>query len=353
MSLRSVTSSARRQQEAEVATAQERERAAAAAATTAWAARLAAAKLAAARAKVEAAEAADAARAAAAELEALRGSRAGNSASVDDNTDEELRLAREAPREQVAQWAAAHPHGGARGGNPDRCRRADGAPGEGARGGSPDWRRHASDAPGGGDRVDGDRSLYRRRGSPSRDRYHGRRMAQAIVRDIGLGGGWPTLTKTNYVEWAAVMRVRVQVRHMWEAVRYDDVDYHEDRRSLDALIAAVPPEMQFSLSQKRTAKEAWDAIAATRIGSDRARKATLQALHKEWENLTFKSGEDVDDFALRLNTLLQKMAQFDNDTYDEERVVEKLFRCIPEKYKQIARNLSIESLLDLSTMTIE
>jgi hypothetical protein len=129
-------------------------------------------------------------------------------------------------------------------------------------------------------------------------------MAQTIVRDIGPGGGWPTLTKTNYVEWAAVMRVRLQVRHMWEAVRYGDVDYHEDRRALDALIAAVPPEMQFSLSQKRTAKEAWDAIAATRIGNDRARKTTLQALRKEWENLAFKPGEDVDDFALRLNTLL-------------------------------------------------
>jgi hypothetical protein len=48
---------------------------------------------------------------------------------------------------------------------------------------------------------------------------------------------------------------------------------------------------------------------------------------------------------------LQKMLQFGDDTYDEERAVEKLFRCIPEKYKQIAR--SIESLLDLSTMTIE
>jgi hypothetical protein len=176
-------------------------------------------------------------------------------------------------------------------------------------------------------------------------------MAQAIVRDIGPSGGWPTLTKTNYVEWAAVMRVRLQVRHMWETVRYGDVDYHEARRALDALIAAVPPEMQFSLLQKWTAKEAWDAIAATRIGSDRARKTTLQALRKEWENLAFKPVEDVDDFALRLNTLLQKMVQFGDDTYDEEIAVEKLFHCIPEKYKQIAR--SIESLLDLSTMTIE
>jgi hypothetical protein len=170
---------------------------------------LAAAELAAARAKVEAAEAADAARAAAAELEVLHGSRAGSFASVDDNTDEELRLAREAAREQTAQWAAAHPHGGARGSSPDRRRRADGAPGEGARGGSLDGRRRAGGAPGGGDRVDGDRGLYRRRDSPSPDRYHGRRMAQAIVRDIGPDSGCPTLTKTNYVEWAAVMRVRL------------------------------------------------------------------------------------------------------------------------------------------------
>jgi hypothetical protein len=109
--------------------------------------------------------------------------------------------------------------------------------------------------------------------------------------------------------------------------------------------------MQFSLSKKRTAKEAWDAIAAARISSDRARKTTLQALHKEWENLAFKPGEDVDDFALRRNTLQQKMVQFSDDTYDEESAVEKLFWCIPEKYKQIAR--SIESLLDLFTISIK
>jgi hypothetical protein len=45
------------------------------------------------------------------------------------------------------------------------------------------------------------------------------------------------------------------------------------------------------------------------------------------------------------------MVQFSDDTYGEERAIEKLFRCIPEKYKLIAR--SIESLLDLSTMSIK
>jgi hypothetical protein len=97
---------------------------------------------------------------------------------------------------------------------------------------------------------------------------------------------------------------------MLEAIQYGDVDYDEDRRVLDALVVVVPPEMQFSLSQKETAKEAWDTIAAARIDSDRARKSTLQALRKGWENLGFKPSEDINDFALRLNTLMQKPVQF-------------------------------------------
>jgi hypothetical protein len=48
------------------------------------------------------------------------------------------------------------------------------------------------------------------------------------------------------------------------------------------------------------------------------------------------------------------MVQFGDNTYDEERAVEKLFRCIPEKYNQIARSIeSLLDLLDLSTMSIE
>jgi hypothetical protein len=57
--------------------------------------------------------------------------------------------------------------------------------------------------------VDGDRNLYRRRVSPSPDRYHDHHGIQAIVSDVGPCGGWPTLTKINYVEWVAVMRVRL------------------------------------------------------------------------------------------------------------------------------------------------
>jgi hypothetical protein len=123
-SQRTVALSAQHRQEAEVATAEERERAAAeTAATAARAAMLAMTELAAARAEVEAAAAMDATRAAAAELKALRASSTDSSVSTDDDRDNELKLAREAAREQAAQWATAHPQG-RRGGSLDGQGRA-------------------------------------------------------------------------------------------------------------------------------------------------------------------------------------------------------------------------------------
>jgi hypothetical protein len=67
------------------------------------------AELAAARAEVEATAVTDVACAATAELEALRASSTDSSVSADDDRDNELKLAREAAREQKAQWAVVHP----------------------------------------------------------------------------------------------------------------------------------------------------------------------------------------------------------------------------------------------------
>jgi hypothetical protein len=113
-SQRSVASSVQHRQEAEVAATEECERAAVeTAATAARAARLAMAELAATRAEVEAAAAADAARAAAAELEALRVSSIGSSVSADDDRDNELKLARDAPATLRAGACAAAAQTGA------------------------------------------------------------------------------------------------------------------------------------------------------------------------------------------------------------------------------------------------
>jgi hypothetical protein len=201
------------------------------------AARLVMAELAAARAEVEAATTTDAARAAVAELEALYASSTGSSVSSDDDRDNELKLARAATREQAAQWAAAHPQR-CRGGSPDGRGCAGGAPGEAARcgrapdgGGSQERRGRA------GGWVDGDRDLYIWRGSPSLDRYLGHHGIQAIVKDVGPDGGWPTLTKANYVEWATSHRWRRSQLCSWHTQASSYLQWHRPQRLSSTLMS--------------------------------------------------------------------------------------------------------------------
>ena len=146
------------------------------------------------------------------------------------------------------------------------------------------------------------------------------------------------------------MKVKLEARGLWDAVEYGDADRQDDRMALDAILSAVPAEMIRTLGVKKTSKEAWEAIKTMHVGSDRTRKATLQRLRREWELLSFRVGEHVDDFALRLSGLMSSLNTY-GDTIDEQRAVEKLLRVVPKKYSQIA--LSIETLLDTVELTIE
>jgi hypothetical protein len=104
------------------------------------------------------------------------------------------------------------------------------------------------------------------------------------------------------------------------------------------------------LAVKDTAKEAWDAIKTIRVGADRVRDSKAQNFRKQYEDLRFKSGESVDDFGLRLQELVHQL-DIHGDPIDDKKVILKYLRIVPKKYKQMAR--SIESLLDLNTMSIE
>ena len=52
------------------------------------------------------------------------------------------------------------------------------------------------------------------------------------IKDIG-GAGWPMLTKTNYGTWAALMRLMLKGRHLWDAVDHGYVDEDDDLMALE------------------------------------------------------------------------------------------------------------------------
>ena len=73
-------------------------------------------------------------------------------------------------------------------------------------------------------------------------------------------------------------------------------------------------------------------------------------LKQEYANLKFKDGESVENFSLPLQSLICKLRSH-GVTIDEEETVSKYLHLMLVKYIQIA--LSIETVLDLSTLTIE
>jgi hypothetical protein len=86
------------------------------------------------------------------------------------------------------------------------------------------------------------------------------------------------------------------------------------------------------------------------VSVDRVREAHRQKLRKEFENITFKSGEAVEDFALRLSSILSELQSL-GDAMTELAAVQKFLHVVPTRYSQMA--FSIETLLDLSDMLIE
>ena len=95
-----------------------------------------------------------------------------------------------------------------------------------------------------------------------------------MIRETGSSGNWPQLTKTNYNEWALLMKLKLQARHLWDVVDTRDGEYHDDRTALEAICSAVPTEMVSTLAVKDSAKDAWEAIKTLRIGGARRLRRT-------------------------------------------------------------------------------
>jgi hypothetical protein len=107
---------------------------------------------------------------------------------------------------------------------------------------------------------------------------------QRVVREIGVGpANWPLHTKMNYTEWALIMKIKLQARNLWEAIKPGDVTLQEDRMALDPITSAVTQEMLASLAVKATAAEAWEAVRSLRIGSEAFQNVRAQRLRMEFD----------------------------------------------------------------------
>ncbi|WVZ85161.1 hypothetical protein U9M48_032111 [Paspalum notatum var. saurae] len=171
-----------------------------------------------------------------------------------------------------------------------------------------------------------------------------------VTKEISSSGSFPTLTQSNYYDWAACMRVMLQARGLWIAVSIGTDVLIEDRMALEVLTKAVPAELMGTIAYKATAKIAWDSIKLMNVGVERVRKAKASTLRREFDSLKFKDGETVDDFGIRINRIANQLAVLGGGLKEEE-IVHKFLQAFPLRFEQIAS--SIETLLDLKDVTVE
>jgi len=162
---------------------------------------------------------------------------------------------------------------------------------------------------------------------------------------------WPMLSRTNYQEWSAHVQCNLEAMYLWDAVETDKVERRRDRLALGAMIRGMPPEMHSMLLNKKSAKEAWEAIKSMRLGAERVKEVNAQKLLAEFEAIAFKMGETIDDFAVRISRLATDLRGLGEESVDDTRIVKKFLRVVPPCYNQVA--VTIEMFCDLKKLSIE
>jgi hypothetical protein len=119
---------------------------------------------------------------------------------------------------------------------------------------------------------------------------------------------------------------------------------------MSGLLRSVPSKLWATLATKDTTKQAWDAVRTLRIGDERTRDATVQQLRRNFANLTFKEGESITDFGVRITALATNLRTLSDNISDIE-VVKKLLQVVPKSLNQAA--VSIEMFVNLNKATIE
>jgi uncharacterized coiled-coil protein SlyX len=87
-----------------------------------------------------------------------------------------------------------------------------------------------------------------------------------------------------------------------------------------------------------------------RFGTEAVRNARTQRLRVEFESICFMEGKTIDDFTMRLGSLVIELGTL-REVIKEQQIVQKLLRVIPKHLSQVA--VAIEVTQDLSKLKLE
>lgn len=179
-------------------------------------------------------------------------------------------------------------------------------------------------------------------------------MEAGKTKETSFGLSYPMITKTNYAAWALKMKVFMQAHGLWEVIEPKNpkatVDDKLDKRALAVVYQGIPEDILLAIAERKTSKEAWEAVNTMSLGADKVKKAKAQTPKGEFEALKMEETEPLDEFYMKINSLVTNIRAL-GETLEKAYVVKKLLRAVPSKLLQIAS--AIKQFGNLEEMSME
>ncbi|XP_072061988.1 uncharacterized protein [Arachis hypogaea] len=161
--------------------------------------------------------------------------------------------------------------------------------------------------------------------------------------------------KLDYSYWETLMSTHLKAQNLRNFIEpglqegADAAQQRRDQLALSQIHQGVDYTMFGKIANAKSAKEAWNTLNLSYKGVDKAQKAKLQSLRREYERYEMSSSEIVEQYFTRITDLVNKMRVYEEDMPDSK-VVEKIFRTMPMKYGHVMT--TILEFHDMDTMTI-
>ena len=108
----------------------------------------------------------------------------------------------------------------------------------------------------------------------------------------------------------------------------------KDLKAKNFLFQAIDRTVLETLLKKDTAKDIWDSLKKKYQGTNRVKRAQLQALRKEFEILHMKAGESIDEYFARTLTIANRM-RMHREKLEDVTIVEKIICSMTSKFDYV------------------
>ncbi|KHN26788.1 Retrovirus-related Pol polyprotein from transposon TNT 1-94, partial [Glycine soja] len=170
----------------------------------------------------------------------------------------------------------------------------------------------------------------------------------------------------HYDHWSMLMENLLRSKEYWSIIedgivvapanstaeqsKAADDSKLKDLKAKNYLFQAIDRTILETILNKETARDIWTSMRQKFQGSTKVKRAQLQALRREFEILSMKDNETVNEYFSRTLAIANKMTAH-GESMGQTKVVEKVLRSMTSKFNYVV--CSIEESNDVTALTID